>query len=211
MRSLRPSWLPKATSRAPLAIAAFLGIPLFFSSLMASALAQERPQVHQWRGCRLGLCTTWHEPTVSNTTHVWLWALLPPLALVVVGWAACRVPLGFYVSCVASIAIAMAVVHKTATWERHHTARFPWGVDLIPGTNASSNHFDPGQWEAEARSTSLSLQHWTIVVALAAMAVMAFLWWRRRWAARPRIPLDGPLEGVHAPSATLPGLGDADA
>jgi hypothetical protein len=104
--------------------------------------------------------------------------------------------------------IAMAVVHKTATWERHHTARFPWGVDLIPGTAAytASNHWDPGQWEAEARSTALSLQHWTIGVAIAAAAVMAFLWLRQRYTARPRLSSETPLEGIHAPDATPPGL-----
>jgi hypothetical protein len=202
----RISWLPKPQSRAPLAIAAFLGIPLFFSSLMASALAQERPRVVQWKGCHLGLCTTWHDPTVSNTTRIWLWALLAPLVLVIVGWIASRLPLGFYVSCATAIVIAMAVVHKTATWQRHHTARFPWGVDLIPANQPQSNHWDPGQWEAEARSTAVSLQHWTIAIALAAAAVMAFLWVRQRYLARPRDLLETPLEGIHAPDATTPGL-----
>ncbi|HET7573248.1 MAG TPA: hypothetical protein VFJ77_11345 [Gaiellaceae bacterium] len=198
--------LPKPGSRAPLAIAAFLAIPLFFSTLMASALAQEKPLVHQWKGCRLGLCTTWHEPTAATEARIWLWALLPPLVLVLVGLVATRLPLGFYVSCVAACAIAMAVVHDTATWARHHTARYPWGVDLIPGTNAASNQWDPGEWEAEARETALSLQHWTIGVALAAAAVMAFLWARRRYFGR-RPELEGtPLEGIHAPDATPPGL-----
>ena len=62
-----------------------------------------------------------------------------------------RLPLGFYVPCLAAIVIAMAVVHKTAVWERHHTARFPIGVDLIPPSNAASNKYDPGQWEHQAR------------------------------------------------------------
>jgi hypothetical protein len=206
MRRWRIRWLPKPQSRAPLAIAAFLGIPLFFSTLMASALAQERPRVVQWKGCHTGLCTTWHDPTVSNTTHIWLWAILPPLVLVLVGWIACRLPLGYYISCAVAIVIAVAVVHKTATWQRHHTVRFPWGVDLIPANQPSSNHWDPGQWEAEARSTALSLQHWTIAVAIAAAAVMAFLWVRKRYLARPRFPSDTPLDGIHAPDATTPGL-----
>ena len=60
----------------------------------------------------------------------------------------------------------MAVVHKTATWEQHHTQRFPNGVDLIPANNPASNKFDPGQWEHKARDTALSLEHWTIALAL---------------------------------------------
>jgi hypothetical protein len=198
---------PPRAGRAPLAIASFIAIPLFFSSLMASALAQEKPRVIQWKGGRNGLLTTWHDPTTGNEARIWLWALLPPLVLVLVGWVASRLPLGFYVSCAAAIVIAVAVVHKTATWEWHHTLRFPWGVDLIPASQPQSNHWDPGQWEAEARSTALSLQHWTIGVALASAAVMGFLWARRRFASRPAAGGDGQLEGIHAPDATPPGLG----
>jgi hypothetical protein len=200
--------LPRARSRAPLAIAAFIAIPLFFSSLMAATLALEKPHLDQWR--RGGhLLTTWHDPTTANITSIWLWALLPPLVLVLVGLAATRLPLGFYVPCVAAIVVAMAVVHKAATWERHHTARYPNGVDLIPASNVSSNKYDPGQWEHQAWQTAVSLQHWTISVALAAAFVMASLYVRRRFfARRPADPYQQ-LEGIHAPDATTPGLGDA--
>jgi hypothetical protein len=203
-----PRVVPPGRGRGPLAIAAFIAIPLFFSSLMASALAQERPRVVQWKGCSSGICTTWHDPAMSNTVRVWLWALVPPLVLVVVGLVATRLPLGFYVSCAAAIVIATAVVHKAATWERHHVARFPNGVDLIPASNAASNKFDRGQWEAEAHSTAVSLQHWTIALAVASMVVMGGLWLRRRRTSRPPALVDGQLEGVHAADATPPGLGD---
>lgn len=203
---MRKIWLPKSLGRGPLAIAGFIAIPLFFSSLMASALALERPLVHQWKGCRHGLCTTWRDPTTATEARIWLWALVPPLVLVAIGWLASRVPIGFYVSCVSGVLIAMAVVHKTAVWERHHTARYPWGVDLIPATNVQSNLWDPGEWEQEARATALSLQHWTIGVALAAATVMAFLWVRQRYFGRRPEPAGVPVEGVHAPDATTPGL-----
>ena len=104
---------------------------------------------------------------------------MPPLVLIVVGLVATRLPLGFYVPCVAAIVIAMAVVHKTATWERHHTRAIPLGVDLIPPSNPASDKFDRGQWEQMARETALSLQHWTIGVALASALVMASLYVRR--------------------------------
>jgi len=167
--------------RAPLAIAAFLGIPLFFCSLMASALAQEKPAKVQFHSAKCHtICTVWHPPSTSNEARIWLWALVPSLILVVIGFIATRLPLGFYVSCVASIVIAMAVVYKTATWAHHHTARFPYGVDLIPSFEPQSNQWSAGQWEGEARSTALSLQHWTIGIAIAAMLVMGFLWLRSR-------------------------------
>ena len=101
----------------------------------------------------------------------------------------------------------MAVAHKTATWERHHTVRFPNGVDLIPASNPQSNKFDPGQWEHMARATALSLQHWTIALALASASVMALLYVRRRFFSRRPVLASPPLEGIHAPDATLPPLG----
>jgi hypothetical protein len=192
-------------SRAPLGIAAFLGIPLFFSSLMASTLAQEKAHKIQWQGCH-HICTVWHDPTTGNVARIWLWALVPSLVLVVIGFLASMVPLGFYVSCLAAIAEAMAVVHKTATWERHHTARFPNGVDLIPKTQAFSNLWDPGEWEKDALDTALSLQHWTIGIALAAMVAMGLLRLRSRYMARRPGVVGVPHEGMHAPDITPPGL-----
>ena len=199
-------WWFRGRSRAPLAIAAFIAIPLFFSSLMASTLALEKPLKFEWKGGKHGLLTTYHDPTTANVVSIWLWALLPPLVLIVIGFFAVRLPLGFYVPCAASIVIAMAVVHKTAIWERHHTARYPVGVDLIPPSNAGSNKYDPGQWEHQARETALSLQHWTIGVALAAALVMASVYIRRRFFSRKPIPAYSQLESIHAPDATLPPL-----
>jgi hypothetical protein len=197
--------LPKPLSRAPLAIAAFIAIPLFFSSLMASTLAQEKPRVVQWKGCHSGTCTTWHDPSTANEVRIWLWALVPPLVLVLVGWAAGRLRFGFYVSCLAAVVIALAVVHDAGTWQRHHTSRFPVGVDLIPPSNAASNHWDRGQWEKEAHSTAVSLQHWTIAVALAAALAITLLAIRDRRAAGRRPAAAGmPIEGIHAPDATPP-------
>jgi hypothetical protein len=192
--------------RAPLGIAGFLAIPLFFSSLMASTLAQEKPHKIQWTGCHSGICTVWHDPATATVTRIWLWALLPSLILVVIGYIACRLPLGFYVPCISAIVLAMAVVHKTATWEHHHTARFPEGVDLIPKSNSFSNLWNPGEWEKEARDTALSLQHWTIGIALAAMLVMGFLWVRAQQKAKRPGVAGVPAEGVHAPDITPPGL-----
>lgn len=192
--------------KAPLAIAAFIAIPLFFSALMAATLALEKPRVVQW-GPAGQLKTTWHEPTSGTIATVWLWALVPSLLLIAIGFVAVRLPLGFYVPCVAAIVIAMAVVHKTRTWERHHSQRFPNGVDLIPLSNPASDKYAKGFWEHEARMTALSLQHWTIGLALAAGLTMAFLWVRRRFFARKPGGLSStPLDGVHAADSTTPQL-----
>lgn len=195
--------LPASRGRGPWAIASFIAIPLFFTSLMCSTLAQEKPLLVQWKGCK-GVCTTWHEPSTSMEARIWLWALLPPVLLSLVGWLCTRIPWGWYVACVAGIVEAMAVVHKLDTWTRHHTARFPNGVDLIPSSNAQSNLYDPGEWEKLARQTSLSLEHWTIGLAVASIVVMAALYVRRRWFARRPVLAEaaGTLESVHAPDAT---------
>ena len=193
-------------SRSPLAIAAFIAIPLFFASLMSSTLALEKPRVVQWTsGGRL--LTTWHEPSPATEAKIWLWALVPPLVLILVGWIAVRLPHGFYVSCVAAIVIALAVVHRVNIWALHHALRFPMGVDLIPKTNVQSNQFDAGQWERMARDTALSLSHWTIAIAAISIAVVATAAARRRYFARMPAELFAPVEGVHAVDSTMPGLG----
>ena len=204
-----PVRLPGSRSRAPLGMAAFIALPLFFCSLMASTLAQEKAHKIQWKGCHSGICTVWHDPTTATEAKVWLWALVPSLVLVIVGFIASRLQLGFYVSCVAGIVIAMGVAHNTASWARHHTQRFPLGADLIPDHAqgyAFSNHFNRGEWEKEALSTALSLQHWTIGVALAAMFVMGSLWIRSHFRGRRPGVVGVPQEGMHAPDATPPGL-----
>jgi hypothetical protein len=194
--------LPRPLSRGPLAIASFLAIPLFFSSLMASTLAQEKPNLIVWKGCR-GLCKAWHDPTTANVAAIWLWAFVPSLVLVLIGWLATRFLFGFYVSCAAAIAIAVAVVDRTGIWARHHTARFPLGVDNIPFIN-NSNVYDPGQWEKMARDTALSLERWTISIAVIAAAIQVGLWVRRRYfGRRPGYAGDGvTVESVHAPTMT---------
>ncbi|HTZ06503.1 MAG TPA: hypothetical protein VMB53_12260 [Gaiellaceae bacterium] len=194
-------------SRSPLAIAAFIAIPLFFSSLMASTLALEKPRVVQWTSGGK-LLTTWHEPAASTTLRVWLWAFVPPLVLIIVGAIAIRLPHGFYVSCVSAIVIAFAVLHRLDRWTLHHTLRFPMGVDLIPASNATSNRYDPGEWERMARATAISLGHWTMGIAIAAMIVVATAAARRRYFNRGMAGVTYvPMEGVHGTDATMPGLG----
>jgi hypothetical protein len=99
----------------------------------------------------------------------------------------------------------MALVHRLDTWTRHHTKRFPLGVDLIPSSNASSNAYNAGEWEKAARETALSLSHWTIGVALAGIAVMAALYIRRRYFSR-RPVIEPAGIGLHAPDATEAGF-----
>jgi hypothetical protein len=201
--------IPKSRGRGPWAIGSFIAIPLFFCSLMASTLAQEKPRVVQWKGCAHGLCTTWHEPSSATEARIWLWALVPAVVLSLIGWLCTRIRFGWYVACAAGIVEAIAVVHRLDRWTAHHIQRFPWGVDLIPGTNSASNQYDPGEWEKIARETALSLEHWTIGLAAVCIAVMAAVELRRRYFMRAPVeaetaapPALEPMPGVHAPDAT---------
>jgi hypothetical protein len=196
--------LPRSLGRGPWAIASFIAIPLFFCSLMASTLAQEKPRVVQWNGPK-HLITMWHQPSAGTEARVWLWALVPPLVLSLVGWLCCRIPYGWYVACAAAIVEAVAVVHRLDMWTAHHTQRFRPGVDLIPDTpfTQSSNQYDPGEWETIARETALSLQHWTIGLAIASILVMLALYVKRRYFSRaPYVETEVLGVGAHAPDAT---------
>ncbi len=204
MKRLR-SRLPKSRGSGPWAIASFIAIPLFFTSLMASTLAQEKPRLVQWNGPH-HLITMWHEPSSANEARIWLFALVPPLLLSLIGWICTRLPFGWYVACAAGIVGALAVVHRLDTWTVHHTHRFKIGVDLIPSSNLQSNQYNQGEWEKLAHETALSLSHWTIGVALAGIVAMGALYIRRRFFSRRPFVDVAPLEGVHAPDATLPSV-----
>lgn len=166
-------------TRAPLAIAAFLAVPLFFTSLMAISLAVERPHIVNGRE---------HSPTNAIEARIWLLSLIAPVLLFLVGVLAITLGRhGVYVSAVAAILLVVGVTDRLDAWTARHTHRFPLGVDLIGAKDAAGNKLDPGQWEDSARSTALSLGHWTIGLAAAAIVITGTLEFRRvrRAAAAP--------------------------
>lgn len=189
-------------SRAPLALAAFLAVPLFFSSLMAVSLAVEKAHVFEWeRGHRL--FRTMHPPTATTEARIWLLALVPPLLLTLWGAIASRLPYGLYLAALGGIVESLAVTHRLGLWERHHTDRFPFGADLIPDSSNSST-LVKGQWEANARETAASLAHWTIALAVAAMLIVASLALRRGRGRPAPVVGDGQLTTGGAPQLTGP-------
>jgi hypothetical protein len=156
--------------KAPFALAGFLALPIFFASLMAVSLAIEKAHAYEWM--RHGrLFRVYHQPIASLEVKIWLLALVPPLLLVVVGWAASFFPYGLYVTCLAAVVDALLLTVRLGRWERHHTARFPFGEDLIPDSSTSSLT-SRGQWEHEAAGTVRSLVHYAIGLALAATIIL---------------------------------------
>jgi hypothetical protein len=170
-------------SKAPLGLAGLLSITLFFGGLMASSLAVDKPRVvHRLRHGRLVL----HYEQSSNATEakIWLLALVPvgillAVALLAMVWRAG----GLYVVSGAAIAISLLLPHRLDAWTARHTRRFPLGVDLIKDSSPS-NLASRGEWEQNARDTVISLMHWTIGIAIAAVVIVTGLALLRRL--RPR-------------------------
>lgn len=164
--------------RAPIALGAFLALPIFFGSLMAVSLAIEKPRVVQWSRPGGHLAQIFHQPTSTNEWHIWLLALVPPLLLVLVSFAASYLPFAIYVTCVAAVVDAVAITLRLHRWETHHTARFPYGEDLIPD-KSNSSLFARGEWEHDAAQTVRSFEHYTIGLAIAAAIIAVVLRLRR--------------------------------
>ena len=174
---------------------------------MKRVIAEEKPTLshvlsHGKTVVRLG------DPAGGTEAAIWLLALVPGAGVVLVGVGAIALGrAGVLLSALAATAAAAAILVPIGGWRADHTARYPNGVDLIPPSNAASDKVAPGEWEGKARDTALSLQHWTIAIAVAAALVVTALAVRRRWFGRRPAPTPAPpLEGVHAPDATLPPL-----
>ena len=173
----------RGRSKAPLGLAALLSITLFFAALMAASLAIDRPHVfHRVRHGKAVL----HYAQSSNATEakIWLLALVPvgimlAVALLAMLWRRG----GIYVVSGAAIAISLLLPHDLGTWTARHTRRFPIGVDLIKDSNPS-NLASRGEWEQNARDTVISLTHWTIGIAVAAVVVVVGLALLRRLSPR---------------------------
>jgi len=176
-RRLRRWLVPSA--KAPLALAGFLALPVFFASLMAVSLAIERPKVFQWRD-GTHLITRYHDPTPSNEAKIWLLTFIAPLLLVLVGVAASHLRRGgLYVVCVAAVVDAFALTIRLSRWETHHTARYPFGEDNFPDSSPSSL-INRGQWEHEAGYTVHSLFGYTVGLSIAAVLIAVLVEVRRR-------------------------------
>jgi hypothetical protein len=184
---------PSVVARAPLAVAGFLSVPLFFASLMAASLARERP--HAEHGVLAGT-------TTSVEGEIWALAVVPSLIVLAVGVLAMLTSFGTYISAAATIVVAVALTSRLDAWEARHVRRYPLGEDLIPG-NDPSNHLDRGQWEHEAKAAALSLSHWTIALAIAAALIALGLALRRR--RRPLPPPPPPPPELAEGRPTLPG------
>ena len=191
----------RLVGKAPLALAGFLALPLFFSSLMCVSLAIDKPQRFEWMR-RGKLIRVDHGTPTGLEAKIWLLALVPPLLLVLIGLGASTWRRGIYVVALAAIVIPFATTHRLDRWTAHHTARYPLGVDLI-APSSSSDALLQGEWEQSAKHTALQLAHWTMILAGAGAAFAAFSELRRRRGKRP-IPVPPPPESAMVSSPQAP-------
>jgi hypothetical protein len=189
--------------KAPLGLAAFLALPIFFASLLAVSLAIEKARVVEWSRPHGHIARTWHDPTGTMEAKIWLLSLVPPLLLVLTGWIASFIPYGIYLSCAAACVDAWALTIRLHRWQMHHTARFAYGADLI-SDKVNSSSLNRGEWEHDAAQTVRSLVHYTWGLAAAAVMIALFLRLRRRPA--PVLTSDSELQQTGG-APTTSGLG----
>lgn len=180
---------PRIVSKAPLAVAGIVCAPLFFSALMAASLAVESP-VEVASIIRGGTTIfKFAEPTAWNEASIWLLALAATSLVAVAGVVGMYFRHGIFLTCLAGVVVPLAVTWRVEEWRRHHTERFPYGVDLvrdqIDGLTNPSDLVLASEWEASAKETALQLAWVAIGIAVAAVAVAAYLGLRRRRGARP--------------------------
>lgn len=158
-------------TKAPLAVAGLIAVPVYFAALLASSLALDRPQIagsHQLPA------------TGATEAKVWAAALIAPgivLAAGTVGLLLRRH--GVYLAAAAGIAVCLLLPHLSHGWIGRHERRFTHGVDFIPDAS-SSNLSSRGEWEHAAQATVTSITHWTLGLAIGAIVVAALLEVRRR-------------------------------
>jgi hypothetical protein len=159
-------------SKAPLAVAGIMGVPLFFVGLMAFALKLDKPSV---AGVRLG------DPTKGTVGTIYLAALAVAGGLVLVGLLAMllRSRLAAAIPAVAGIVAAIVLVIPLGTWAAAHTSRYPLGVDNIKRSDPSDIYLR-GEWEQNAKTTARQIAFATVGIGVAAILVLAGLEYRRR-------------------------------
>jgi uncharacterized membrane protein len=181
----------RTASRASLAVAGILAMPLFFTALMAMSLAVEKPSVQHTGKLHKAVPG---DPTGTTEAKIWLLALVFPLALVLIGTASMSLRrTGVVVTALGAIALTIALLVPLNGWARSHSARYPVGVDLIPPSAGSQDIYLRGEWEANAKRTAEQLGIATMSIAGVAIVVAGLLEFRRRRGLVRPVPPPPPL------------------
>jgi hypothetical protein len=188
-------------------VSAILAMPLFFVGLMAMSLAVEKPTVHAV--LRHGKpVAVLGDPSGATEATIWLLAVAPALAVVLLGAAAMYLGrVGVVATSIGAIAVTAALLIPLDGWVTRHTGRYPVGVDLIPPSAGSEDIYLRGEWEGTARHTAVQLGVATIVLAAAALAIFLLLDVRRRRGLVPPPPPPPPEVAAGDSLVVSPGAG----
>ena len=185
-------------SKAPLAVAGILALPIFFVGLMAFALRFDKPTHHLTAKGTVAL----GDPTGGTVGTIYLTAFGVSAAVVAMGVLACllRSRLAAVVPAVAGIVATVLLLLPLGTWAADHTARFPLGVDNIPKASPQDLTLR-GEWEAGAQKTAREIGFGAIGMAIGAILLTVALDVRRRRGIEgPAVP--PPPDTVGAPEMT---------
>lgn len=188
----------RGASKAPVAVAGILALPLFFVGLLGFSLELDKPS-HVGSGTGKPILG---DPSKGTLGSIYLAALGVALAVVLVGVLAMllRSRLAVIVPAAAAIAASVLLLIPLGTWAARHTSRYPLGVDNIPQKSPQDLSLR-GEWEQGAKSAAHQIGLVTIGLAAAAILLSVLLEVRRRRG------IDGPP--VPPPPETLaaPGAG----
>jgi hypothetical protein len=193
----------RGTSRAPLAVAAILALPLFFVALMAFTLKVDKPSHHLSKSGAVVL----GNPTKGTVGTIYLLALATGAILVLVGLLArlLRSRLAVIVPAVATIVLSVLLQLPLNTWAAEHTKRYPLGTDNIRDSTAKkvspTNLVNRGEWEQTAKTTAHQIGWVTIGLAIAAIVICVLLEVRHRRGS-DTIYVEPPPLGLGTPGMT---------
>jgi hypothetical protein len=178
----------RGASKAPLAVAGILAVPLFFVALLAFSLKLDKPSHTTTQAGKVVL----GDPTKGTVGTIYLAAFAVAGGLVVVGLLAMllRTRLAAVISAVVAIVAAIVLLLPLGTWATEHTNRYPLGVDNIKRSNPSDIYLR-GEWEQNAKTTAREIGFATIGIAVAAIAILAALEYGRRRGRTP-VPVEPP-------------------
>jgi len=163
--------LPSVASKAPIAVAGLIAVPLYFAALMASSLALDKPH---------GIGKHMGPGSGGTEARIWLAALIAPGILLAAGTVGLFLGRhGLYLPAVAGVVVCLVLPGISKQWIARHEARFPQGIDFVRDSDPS-NLSSRGEWEHAAQSTVTSISHWTLGLAIGAIVVAALLELRRR-------------------------------
>jgi hypothetical protein len=167
----------RGASKAPVAVAGILALPLFFVGLMAFSLKVDKPSHHL---TKKGIVVL-GDPTKGTVGTIYLLAFAVSIAVVLVGVLAMllRSRLAVIVPAVAAILASILLMLPLSTWAAGHTKRYPLGADNIP-RSSPSDQFLRGEWEQTAKTTADQIGFATIGLGIVAIAITVALEIRRR-------------------------------